>query len=111
MVSVKQYPDVMEYVTTTTATEPYQDDDGNWINPEPVTETVKLKCRAEANTKGDYAIAEDGQQISYGWVVYYRGKIEIPFGTSLTITRNGSLRASGTVKRSVVDQLNCKAWV
>lgn len=111
MVGVKQYPDVLEYARTTTADDPYQDNDGNWVYPEPVTETVKIKCRAEANTKGDYAIAEDGQQIRYGWIVYYKDKIEIPFGTHVTVKRNGVIRASGTVKRSVVDQLNSKAWV
>lgn len=107
---VKQYPDILQYDIVTTG-QPYQDDDGDWVVPEPSVETTQIACRAEANTKGDYAIAEDGQQIKYGWVVYYQKKVEIPFGTQITVARDGNTRASGTVKRSVVDQLNSKAWV
>ena len=106
-----QYPDILTYEKVTGGGSHY-DEDGNLVIDSPVTETVSLKCRAEANTKGQYLISEDGQQVEYGWLVYLPlPAIEIPYGTIVQVSRKGIIRAKGDIKRSVVDQLNAKAWV
>jgi len=111
VVSAVQYPDILTYEKVIGGGSSY-DEDGNLIIDPIATETVSLRCRAEANTKGQYLISDDGHQVEYDWVIYFPHQAnEIPYGTPIQVTRNGTLRATGIIKRSVVDQLNARAWV
>lgn len=111
MVTILQYPDVLTYKKVISGGSHY-DGDGNLVIDPQATETVSLRCRAEANDKGQYIISEDGAKVEYGWVIYFPLPAPaIAFGTDIQITRNGNLRASGELQRLVVNQLNAKGWL
>lgn len=109
---VKQYPDILTYQKVCSVGGTSYDSEGNVVITDPVSEEISIKCRVEANSKGQYLIIEDGKKVEYGWMIYLPlPSSEIPFGTEVNVDRNGVLVAKGIVKRSVVNQLNAMLWV
>lgn len=112
MVTPSQYPDVLTCERVTAGSSHY-DSNGNLVVTQPTTETLTMRCRAQANTSGREIVATDGNRIIYDWYVLISIKDakDIPAGTNVVITRKGVQRAKGSVKRCVIDQLNGKVWL
>ncbi len=112
MVTVKQYPDVLTWVKTTGGSSSY-DSDGNLIVTGGSTTTVTMQCRAQANSQGKQITGVDGKSIVFDWLILVKlaEAQQIPYDASVSVTRNGVVRAIGTVKRCVIDQLNAKVYL
>lgn len=116
MVNVTQYPDILQF-TKVSGGSSYYDDQGNLVIVEPTETQVEYRCRAEANLKGAYIINTDGSQLIFSWRVFFplkqNGSMieEIPVNTVVNVFRKEALRASGTIKRFIVDQKNAKAEI
>lgn len=105
-------PHILTYLKDTSSTEPYQDNNGDWVIPDNEPVVVEILCRAEPNGQGKFIASEDGQNIVYSWVVYLDLGIErIPYGTEVKIFKDGDQFASGQVKLFVEGQKNCRLWL
>lgn len=103
---VEQYPDS---ITVTVISEPYQDENGDWISGEETATTYD--CRAEANTGGQKIAGVDGMVYDYTFAVYMpRTSDIISQGSTYTLTK-GNATFRGTVKGAINGQFNSRIWV
>ncbi|MDO6389000.1 hypothetical protein Q4E40_02590 [Pontibacter sp. BT731] len=106
---IKQHPHTLQYIAE--GTPAYQDGEGYWEPGEPGSLEV-IKCRAEANSKGELVKTADGAQVSFRFTVYLpKGTASIPYGTEVKIFAGGELLAEEQVKNFHPGQLNCRLWV
>src|SRR5690606_10300290 len=91
---------------------PYQDEDGNWVIPDPFV-TREAPCRAQENVRANYTIADqDGNRVEFNYVVHLsKDSDTIVAGTDITVKKNDSVIYTGTVKRFHPGQLHNRLWV
>lgn len=99
---VVQYPDTIVITRNGGST---QDADGNWI--ETQGETITLKCRFVPNGSGKQIKVADGSNFTYGY------RIAFPFGTTNVREMDTFKRGDevGTIMRFEIGQLHSVAWV
>lgn len=104
---VKQYPD---HIEVRIAGEPCQDENLNWVKPEPVL--FKSDCRAEPAGKNAIIRRADGSDASYDFNVFMpKTSVNIPEGAFFHLVREDGSEAKGYVKRAHNGQLNSRLWV
>ncbi|OLY92505.1 hypothetical protein SAMN05444008_102375 [Cnuella takakiae] len=109
---VSQYPDLISFTPSATAT---RDGQGNWVEG-VAGEAVQSSCRCEPASGNAQIMGVDGALISYASAVYLPQRCpELPQGASVTVTiqRDGQDPEifTGTVKRFSRGQLNARAWL
>lgn len=110
---VKQYPHILKYVPS--AEEAEQDENGNWITPNPdngSTAEIEIECRAEANDKGRKIAGVDGDMFEFQFVVYLKKSVTpISVNQTIEVYDAGILIAKANVARFHKGQLNARLWV
>lgn len=113
--SIFQHPHTITLQTSEELTEPYQDQNGDWVVPEPGDlKTVNQECRAEANSQDNKVSTKDGTKIDFSFMVYLpKDCVEFNYGQKVTIKDNLSNEVIGEadVKRFFRGQMNCRLWV
>ena len=109
MVDFRQYPHTITSTVQAVQVDPYQDENGDWVIPEPgATVELSSECRAKPNDKGNTVNGEDGVVLAFAWLVYL--PLSAPdFSTGQTVSCDQI--GTGTVKRFFRGQLNCMMWV
>jgi hypothetical protein len=110
---VEQHPHILKFSTGNTVTEPYQNNDGDWVIPEAgETENTEIKCRAQENSKDAKVVGVDGTKLEFAFMVFMPvDSPEILEGTTIEITNEGKSFFNGDVKRFFRGQLNSRLWV
>ncbi len=109
---VKNRPHILKYKTVSTSSEPYQDDDGNWVIPENSEFENVVKCRAEPNGTGRVIAGEDGKSIVYSYTIYLPKDIKsLNYGQKVDVLLNDDIIASGTVMMFSRGQMNSRIWI
>lgn len=104
---VKYYTDTVKVTVTAPSV---KDASGNYTLP--TTTTTEVKGRWEANGKGLYVAAMNGEQIVYSGIVYLpKGTAQPPYGAKVEVYRDGLLAAKGQVQNFSAGQLNCRLWL
>ncbi|WP_392436463.1 hypothetical protein ACF3N7_05365 [Cruoricaptor ignavus] len=106
---VQQYPYTLE--VSEIDGENHRDENGDYT--EGIEAFLEIgKCRDEAGSPGQYTITEDGQKVSFSWIVYAPlNTPEIEGGRIVRVVSAGKVRAMGVVKRFYRGQLNCRIWL
>ncbi|WP_262246960.1 hypothetical protein [Parapedobacter soli] len=109
-----QYPHKLQYITSG---DPYQDADGNWVNPSESTDwlnatSLETDCRDQPNDKGVKMTVVDGEVLEFGSVVYCELDVpDLSRGDRVRINHGSKVRLEGTVKRFSRDEFHCRIWV
>ena len=102
-------PHTLKYKTP--ASNPTQDDDGNWI-PGYGGAEITVPCRYEPNGAAKVIAGPDGTSVLYNGICYLeRGATSISFDTTVHVFEGDNLLASGNVIRFSAGQMNARLWV
>lgn len=109
---MERFPHTCTYDIVTNPGPPYQDDNGNWITPQPTTENKQFICRAIPDKANQFIKTPEGLILTGAWIVYAPQGMELP--QQLTELKffdaDGNLWGKGKVNRAYSSQLNTKIW-
>lgn len=113
MVDFVQYPHVISMETETVITDPYQDDNGDWILPTPGDKvTITSEGRAVPNGKQNKIKGENGLLIEFDFLVYLpQDCLEFAEGQAIVVKSGADTIDQGVVQRFFRGQLNAMLWV
>lgn len=109
-----QYPHKLQYIT---AGDPYQDGNGNWVNPSESTAwlnatDLETDCRDQPNDKGVATTVVDGDVLEFGSIVFCELDVpDLKRNDRVRISHDSNVRLEGTVKRFSRDAFHCRIWV
>lgn len=107
---VGQYPHNLIVVDIPDST--FDEETGNYIPADPLGVLPFSPCRAEANSEGRKFSNADGEAYIYQFTVYLPSTAgNITAGTNVKIQDDETEIFSGTVKRFLRGQINCRLWV
>lgn len=108
-----QYPHKLQYIASG---EPYQDANGNWVNPAESTDwlnatSLETDCRDQPNDEGVRRTKVDGETLEFGSVIYCELDVpDLKTGDRVRVTHGGKVRLEETVKRFSRDHFACRIW-
>ena len=109
-----QYPHKLLFIA---AGEPYQDGNGNWVNPSQSdswqdASPFDTDCREEPEDGGKSTVVVDGVNVEFTSMVYAMSAVaNLKRGDRVRITYNGSIKLETTVKRFSREHFHCLIWV
>ncbi len=112
---VSQYPHTMSRTTVEIPTEPYQDENDDWVIPEPgaqIRTEVTFKANASPNGKGSRLKTKDGELLEFAFLV--KASMEAPkliVGETVTIKNGSDHIYTGPVLGYFRGQLAVSIWV
>jgi hypothetical protein len=111
---VTEYPDIISFTSSQVITEPYQDEKGDWVIPEPGEMlTVSQAGRAEVNSQAVKVPGQNGEKVDFSFMVYLPvDAVEIPYQTQVTIKNDkGETIGKSDVKRFHRATMNARCWI
>ena len=110
---MEQHPHILKFSTGNAVTEPYQDEQGDWVIPSPgEVEITDVKCRAQENIKEEKVMGQDGTKLEFAYMVFMPANCpEIVEGATIEIFKDGNSFYKGDVRRFFRGQLNARLWV
>jgi hypothetical protein len=110
---VKRFPHILRFNLQSPTQGPYQDENGDWVNPTPETNLIEIPCRVQPNVRANYITNQiDGQKVEFSFVAFMETKEEpIPSGQNVEVLQGENLLYSGIVKRYHSGQLHDRIWV
>lgn len=107
-----RYPHKLKFNIVGSESEPYQDDNGDWVVPENTTTEVELSCRAEPNGQGKMIAGVDGNNLVYAWTIYLaKDAMKLEYGQAVQVYNGTELLASGSCIMFSRGQMNSRLWV
>lgn len=109
---ITQYPHTVEGETETLVTDPYQNDNGDWILPTPgEKQTISCQGRAVPNGNQNKVKGVDGQMINFDFLVYLPQDCpEFAEGQMITVKDGAKVVDQGTILRFFRGQMNAMLW-
>jgi hypothetical protein len=111
MVGFSRFPHVIKF-TITSDQDTQKDESGDWVivDQEPVNK--EIACRAVPNGKGTTFNGENGDLITFDFLVYAPADIlDLELNLNVEIFNQGKSFAKGTIKRFHGSRKNTKLWV
>lgn len=92
-------------------TEGYEDPGTGDIIPGTET-TIELPCRVSPAGKGEETRDQDGNSVSFSYLIHSnKNATKIPFGTMVSVFKDGQEIAKGKVINSFANGMNTRTWI
>lgn len=111
---VTEYPHTIITNGTELVTEPYQDENGDWVLPAPgEVNLISQKGCAEINGSGAKVPSQGGEKVEYSYMVYLPSNAtEIVYGQTVTIKDDkGAQIGTGTALAFFRGSMNARVWI
>lgn len=110
---ITQHPHIIEGETENPVTDAYQDNNGDWVIPEPgMKETISCAGRAVPNGTGSKFKGVDGQLLEFDFLVYLPQDCpEFAEGQMIIVKDGAKTIEKGAIQRFFRGQMNAMLWV